>query len=59
VLRLNAELARIVAMEDVRAQLANMGMEPLSGSPEEFAADIKADRQHWATVIRDAGLPSR
>ena len=59
VLRLHAELARIVAMEDMRAQLANMGMEPLSGTPEEFAADIKADRQHWATVIRDAGLPSR
>jgi tripartite-type tricarboxylate transporter receptor subunit TctC len=59
VLRLHGELARIVAMEDMRAQLATMGMEPLSGTPEEFAADIKADRQHWATVIRDAGLPSR
>jgi tripartite-type tricarboxylate transporter receptor subunit TctC len=59
VMRLHDALARIIALEDVRAQLANMGMEPLSGSPEEFAADIKADRQHWATVIRDAGLPSR
>ncbi|HEV7413410.1 MAG TPA: tripartite tricarboxylate transporter substrate binding protein [Casimicrobiaceae bacterium] len=59
VMRLHGELARIVAMEDMRAQLATMGMEPLSGTPEEFAADIKADRQHWATVIRDAGLPSR
>jgi len=46
-------------MADMRAQLANMGMEPLSGSPEEFAADIRADRQHWATVVRDAGLPGR
>jgi len=36
-----------------------MGMEPLGGTPEDFAADIKADRQHWATVIRDAGLPTR
>jgi tripartite-type tricarboxylate transporter receptor subunit TctC len=59
VMRLHGELARIVATEDMRAQLATMGMEPLSGTPEEFAADIKADRQHWATVIRDAGLPSR
>jgi tripartite-type tricarboxylate transporter receptor subunit TctC len=59
VMRLHGELARIVAMPDLRAQLATMGMEPLSGSPEEFAADIKADRQHWATVIRDAGLPGR
>jgi tripartite-type tricarboxylate transporter receptor subunit TctC len=59
VMRLHAELARIVATEDMHAQLTNMGMEPLSGTPEEFAADIKADRQHWATVIHDAGLPSR
>jgi tripartite-type tricarboxylate transporter receptor subunit TctC len=59
VMRLHGELARIVAMADRRAQLANMGMEPLSGSPEEFAADIRADRQHWATVVRDAGLPGR
>ena len=59
VMRLHGELARIVAMADMRAQLANMGMEPLSGSPEEFAADIRADRQHWATVVRDAGLPGR
>jgi tripartite-type tricarboxylate transporter receptor subunit TctC len=59
VMRLHGELARILAMDDMRAQLAGMGMEPLGGTPEEFAADIKADRQHWATVIRDAGLPSR
>jgi tripartite-type tricarboxylate transporter receptor subunit TctC len=36
-----------------------MGMEPLGGTPEEFAADIKADREHWAAVIRDAGLRTR
>ena len=59
VLRLHRELARILAMDDLRTQLANLGMEPQSGSPEDFAADIKADRQHWATVIRDAGLPTQ
>ncbi len=40
VIRLHDELARILAMEDMRAQLANLGMEPLGGTPEEFAADI-------------------
>ena len=59
VIRLHGELARILAMEDMRAQLASLGMEPVGGTPEEFAADIRADRQRWATVIRDAGLPSR
>ncbi len=59
VMRLHRELARILAMDDLRAQLASMGMEPLGGTPEEFAADIKADREHWAAVIRDAGLRTR
>ena len=59
VMRLHGELVRILAMEDIRAQLANLGMEPLGGTPEGFAADIRADREHWATVIRDAGLPTR
>ena len=59
VMRLHDELARILAAEDIRAQLAAMGMEPLGGTPEDFAADITADRRHWAMVIRDAGLPTR
>jgi tripartite-type tricarboxylate transporter receptor subunit TctC len=59
VMRLHDELARILAMDDMRAQLANLGMEPVGGPPEEFAADIRADRQRWATLIRDAGLPSQ
>jgi tripartite-type tricarboxylate transporter receptor subunit TctC len=59
VIRLHDELARILSVEDVRAQLATMGMETLGGTPEEFAADIIADRKHWAAVIRDAELPTQ
>jgi tripartite-type tricarboxylate transporter receptor subunit TctC len=59
VMRLHDELARILAARDVQAQLADMGMETLGGTPEAFAADIMADRKHWATVIRDAGLPTQ
>lgn len=59
VVRLHGALTRILAMPDVREQLASMGMEPLGGTPEAFAADIKADRKRWATVIRDAGLPTQ
>jgi tripartite-type tricarboxylate transporter receptor subunit TctC len=50
VMRLNAELARVVAHADVRRQLAAMGMEPVAGTPEQFAAAINAD------VLRQAAL---
>ncbi|MGH8800289.1 MAG: Bug family tripartite tricarboxylate transporter substrate binding protein [Casimicrobiaceae bacterium] len=59
IMRLHDELAHILAAADVRAQLVSMGMQPLGGTPEEFAADIAADRKHWASVIRDAGLPTQ
>jgi tripartite-type tricarboxylate transporter receptor subunit TctC len=58
-MRLHAELSRMLQLKDMRGQLAGMGMEPLGGTPEEFAADILADRKRWAAVIRDAGVPTR
>ena len=57
--RLHRELARIIATPQLGQQLAAMGMAPLGGSPEAFAADIRADRKRWATVLRDAGLSAR
>lgn len=59
VMRLHAELSRMLQLKDMRAQLAGMGMEPLGGTPEEFAADILADRKRWAAVIRETGVPTR
>jgi tripartite-type tricarboxylate transporter receptor subunit TctC len=52
VLRLNAELARVVAHADVRRQLAAMGMEPVAGTPEQFAAAINADVVRQAALMR-------
>ncbi|HEY2865144.1 MAG TPA: tripartite tricarboxylate transporter substrate binding protein [Casimicrobiaceae bacterium] len=59
VMRLHAELSRMLKLKDLRAQLGAMGMEPLGGTPEEFAADILADRKRWAAVIRDSGVPTQ
>jgi len=50
--RLYDELARIVAQPGMRRQLALLGMEPETGTPEQFAADIETDAQYWAGVIR-------
>ncbi|HKW79617.1 MAG TPA: tripartite tricarboxylate transporter substrate binding protein [Casimicrobiaceae bacterium] len=57
--RLHRELARIIATPQLGQQLAAMGMAPLGGTPEAFAADIRTDRKRWATVLRDAGLSVR
>jgi len=55
VARLNAEVNRILAQEDVRERLIVLGTEPIGGSPQQFAALIKKDIARWAEAIRASG----
>ena len=54
--RLNAEVARVVRSADMKEKLAVQGAEAAGGTPEEYAAVIRADTATWARVIRDAGI---
>jgi tripartite-type tricarboxylate transporter receptor subunit TctC len=36
--------------------LRAQGMEPIGGSPEEFAAYIRSETAKWAPVVAAAGL---
>jgi tripartite-type tricarboxylate transporter receptor subunit TctC len=42
--------------EDVARQMRLQGMEPLGGSPEDFAHRIKTDTARWDAVLQAAGL---
>ena len=54
--RLAAELQKIEATPEFRAQLFKFGMEPLPPqTPEQFAATIKAEIPRWAKAIRESG----
>ena len=55
--KLHAEVARILALPDVKAIYLNGGMEATaSSSPAEFAAVIRSDRDKWAKVIKAANI---
>jgi tripartite-type tricarboxylate transporter receptor subunit TctC len=54
--KLHLESARALALPDVRAKLANLGLDASGNSPDEFAALIKSEIPTWAKVIRDAGI---
>ena len=56
VMRLNADLARTMQATDVRDRLAGDGAEPLTGTPEQFGAFIRAEITQWTKVIKDAGV---
>jgi tripartite-type tricarboxylate transporter receptor subunit TctC len=53
---LSRQLARIVGLPDVQQVLATLGFSPVGSTPEEFAAQIKADIEKWSKVVRDAGI---
>lgn len=57
VLKLNAEAERIFNDPEFRARFLDPQMfEPMAGSPEDFAAYIKAEREKWSKVLRDADI---
>ncbi len=53
---LNAATNRILATAETRARLAEMGVEPLGGTPAELAARVARERAQWAEVIATLGL---
>ena len=58
VLKLNAEINKILAMPDVRERLVTQGMSPMGGSPEKLTARMKLDYDKWGALIQKLGLKS-
>ncbi len=53
--RLNAELLAVLADQKVRESLARQGLKPAGGSPEQFAAYIKAENIKFARAVKSSG----
>jgi tripartite-type tricarboxylate transporter receptor subunit TctC len=56
VTRLNAEIRKVVERPDIKAALAERGMEAFSGPPEEFEAFVKEQLTVWEKLIAGAGI---
>jgi len=54
--RLNAELVKIMHSPDLKEKLAATGTDPLTSTPEEFAAYIQREIVKWGEVVRKAGV---
>ena len=51
----NATIKAMLARPDTQKTLANIGLDPLSSTPDEFAAFIKAEVAKWAPVVKASG----
>jgi len=56
VARLQAAVARVLALPDVRASYVDTGFVPVGDTPEAFAAFIRAEHARWGKLIVDAGV---
>jgi len=54
--RLHKEIMQALARPDVRERLSGIGLEPVSNSPQEFAAQVKADIAKWRKVIQEVNI---
>jgi tripartite-type tricarboxylate transporter receptor subunit TctC len=55
VAKLATEVAKVVAQKDTQDRLAVGGGEPMSTTPDEFAALIRAELPRWAAIVKASG----
>jgi tripartite-type tricarboxylate transporter receptor subunit TctC len=53
--KLNAAINKALTSDSFKEKFAKIGDEPAGGTPEEFAATIKADSAKWADVVKRSG----
>ncbi len=53
--RVNADVAKVLQMPDIRDRFAALGGEIIGGTPDEFAAYIKKEIPKWTKVVKDSG----
>jgi tripartite-type tricarboxylate transporter receptor subunit TctC len=54
--QLQRQIARIVALPDVKERLDALGFAPVASTPEAYATQIKADIETWSKVVREANI---
>ena len=54
--KLNADLVKALADPDLKKRYADLGVEPVSSTPEFFGEFIRTEQARYAKVIKEAGI---
>ena len=54
--KLQSEIAKIVQIPEIRERMTAIGIDPIGSTPEELAAQLRADLNRWTKVARTAGV---
>ena len=53
--RLSKEIASVLTLPDLRAQIMAGGYEPVGSTPQALSAHIEAELGRWSKVVKDSG----
>src|SRR2546422_5222678 len=56
IIRLNGDVARILAVPEVKARLAAAGFDAKTSTPQWFAEFIQAETLKWAKLLKQSGI---
>jgi tripartite-type tricarboxylate transporter receptor subunit TctC len=56
VTKLNAAMRQVANTDEVRKRINNEGGDPLTSTPEEYAADIDKEESKWSALIKKLNL---
>jgi tripartite-type tricarboxylate transporter receptor subunit TctC len=57
VMKINADVRQVMAEPAIQEQFVTKQLyEPMTSSPEEFAAFIRSETERWAKIIREQNL---
>ncbi len=54
--KLHGEVAKIVQLPEIRERMTAMGIDPIGGTPEALAVQLRSDLDRWTRVARTAGI---
>jgi tripartite-type tricarboxylate transporter receptor subunit TctC len=56
VVRLNAEIVKIIQSPEFKKRMAEIGAEPIGNTPEQMAQQIKSDSEKFARLVKAANV---
>lgn len=56
VTKLNTEIVRIMRLPDVQERLPKQGLTFTPGTPQQFAAFVKSERDKWGALVKAVGV---
>ena len=54
--QLHDEIVKIIKSPEMKARLAELGLEPVGSSPSEFGQFIRDENVKWAKIAKEANV---